>query len=129
MINKNFILLHHVFCFLILLLPVWGIAQVEVPVLPENEINYVIEKGIENGLSDFQITDELRKRGLGDSELSALNAKILTKRREKLNLKEEEFLNAFNLIQKKYGRRIEKPEETFTINIGEVDIIFNMSNV
>jgi hypothetical protein len=46
-----------------------------------------------------------------------------------LNLKEEEFLIAFNIIQKKYGRRIEKPEETFTINIGEVDIIFNMSNV
>jgi len=67
-----------------------GVAQVEVPVLPENEINYVIEKGIENGLSDFQITDELRKRGLGDSELSALNAKILTKRREILKTKKEE---------------------------------------
>ena len=46
-----------------------------------------------------------------------------------LNLKEEEFLIAFNVIQKKYARRIEKPEETFTIKIGEVDIIFNMSNV
>jgi hypothetical protein len=46
-----------------------------------------------------------------------------------LNLKEEEFLRAFNLIQKKYGRRIEKPEKTFTITIGEVDIIFNMNNV
>ncbi len=93
MINKNFIFQYHIFCFFILLLPVWGIAQVEVPVLPENEINYVIEKGIENGLSDFQITDELRKRGLGDSELSALIAKILTKRREKLILKEEEVLS------------------------------------
>jgi hypothetical protein len=46
-----------------------------------------------------------------------------------LNLKEEEFLNSFNTIQKKYGRLIEKPNETFTIKIGEVDIIFNMSNV
>ncbi len=46
-----------------------------------------------------------------------------------LNLKEEEFLKSFNNIQKKYGRLIEKPEETFTIKIGEVDIIFNMSNV
>jgi hypothetical protein len=46
-----------------------------------------------------------------------------------LNLKEEEFLNSFNIIQKKYGRLIEKPNETFTIKIGEVDIIFNMSNV
>jgi hypothetical protein len=46
-----------------------------------------------------------------------------------LNLKEEEFLKAFELIQKKYGRIIEKPEETFTIKIGEVDIIFNMSSV
>ena len=93
MINKNFIFQHYIFCFFILFLPVWGFAQVGVPVLPENEINYVIEKGIENGLSDFQITDELRKRGLGDSELSALNSKILTKRREKLKLKVEEVLS------------------------------------
>lgn len=93
MINKNIVFHLHIFCFFILLLPFWSIAQVEVPVLPENEVNYVIDKGIENGLSDFQITDELRKRGLGDSELSVLNAKILTKRREKLNLKEEEVLS------------------------------------
>jgi hypothetical protein len=46
-----------------------------------------------------------------------------------LNLKEEEFLKAFDSIQKKYGRKIEKPEETFTIKIGDTDIIFNMSNV
>jgi hypothetical protein len=46
-----------------------------------------------------------------------------------LNLKEDEFLNAFNVIQKKYGRRIEKPETTFSISIGEVDIVFNMNNV
>ena len=46
-----------------------------------------------------------------------------------LNLKEEEFLRAFNVIQKKYGRNIEKPETTFTISIGEVDIVFNMNNV
>lgn len=46
-----------------------------------------------------------------------------------LNLKEEEFLKAFNVIQKKYGRKIEKPETTFTISIGEVDIVFNMNNV
>jgi len=90
MINKNVVFQQYIFCFLILLLPVLGVAQVEVPFLPESEINYVIEKGIENGLSDFQITDELRKRGLGDSELSALNAKILTKRREILKTKKEE---------------------------------------
>ena len=46
-----------------------------------------------------------------------------------LNLKEEEFLNAFNVIQKKYGRRIEKPETTFSISIGEVHIVFNMNTV
>lgn len=46
-----------------------------------------------------------------------------------LNLKEEEFLRAFDLIQKKYGRKIEKPETTFTITIGQVDIVFNMNNV
>jgi protein involved in polysaccharide export with SLBB domain len=70
-----------------------GYTQTEVPVVPEDEINYVIEKGIENGLSDFQITDELRKRGLGENELSILNAKILNKRREKLKLKEEAVLS------------------------------------
>jgi hypothetical protein len=46
-----------------------------------------------------------------------------------LNLKEEEFLKAFDSIQKKYKRNIEKPETTFTISIGEVDIVFNMNNV
>jgi hypothetical protein len=46
-----------------------------------------------------------------------------------LNLKEQEFLSVFNTIQKKYGRKMEKPEETFSISIGEVDIVFNMSNV
>ena len=46
-----------------------------------------------------------------------------------LNLKEEDFLSVFNTIQKKYGRRIEKPETTFSISIGEVDIVFNMNNV
>lgn len=46
-----------------------------------------------------------------------------------LNLKEEEFLLAFDFIQKKYGRRLEKPETTFSISIGEVDIVFNMNNV
>lgn len=45
------------------------------------------------------------------------------------NLSEKEFINAFNLIQKKYGRKMEKPNKTFTITIGFVDIVFNMNSV
>ena len=46
-----------------------------------------------------------------------------------LELNKEEFLKSFELIQKKYGRKMDKPESTFTINIGLVDIVFNKSNV
>lgn len=46
-----------------------------------------------------------------------------------LELSEQEFMKTFEAIQKKYGRKMNKPENTFTINIGKVDIIFNTSNV
>jgi hypothetical protein len=36
---------------------------------------------------------------------------------------------SFETIQKKYGKKMDKPESTFTINIGMVDIVFNKSNV
>jgi hypothetical protein len=51
-------------------------------------------------------------------------SKILT-----LELNSEAFSNAFELIQKKYGRKMEKPKDSFSITIGMVDIIFNKSNV
>jgi len=51
-------------------------------------------------------------------------SKILT-----LELNSEAFLNAFELIQKKYGRKMERPKDSFSITIGMVDIIFNKSNV
>lgn len=40
-----------------------------------------------------------------------------------------EFEKVFELIQKKYGRKMDKPNDTFTITIGQVDIVFNTSNV
>jgi hypothetical protein len=46
-----------------------------------------------------------------------------------LEMSNENFENSFNTIQKKYGRKMDKPESTFTINIGMVDIVFNKSNV
>ena len=46
-----------------------------------------------------------------------------------LEMNEEEFLKAFQTIQNKYGRRMDKPKDTFSISIGMVDIVFNMSNV
>ncbi len=45
-----------------------------------------------------------------------------------MNLSEPEFIKTFNLIQKKYGRKMDKPNKTFTITIGFVDIVFNMNN-
>jgi hypothetical protein len=44
-------------------------------------------------------------------------------------LSEEEFIKTFQTIQKKYGRKMDKPQNTFTIRIGTVDIIFNTSSV
>jgi hypothetical protein len=46
-----------------------------------------------------------------------------------LELNKEEFEKSFELIQKKYGRKMDKPDGSFSISIGGVDIIFNMSNV
>lgn len=45
-----------------------------------------------------------------------------------IEMSENEFLKIFDIIQKKYGRKLDKPTDTFTISIGVVDIIFNMSN-
>lgn len=46
-----------------------------------------------------------------------------------LLLNEDDFISAFDTIQKKYGRKMDKPNKTFTITIGEVDVVFNMSSV
>jgi hypothetical protein len=46
-----------------------------------------------------------------------------------IELSEEEFIKTFEKIQKKYGRKMDKPQNTFTINMGNVDIIFNTNNV
>ena len=62
-------------------------AQTVIKSLPEEEINQVISQGVENRLSDFQIMDELRKRGLKEEELTLVNEKLLKNRREKLRAK------------------------------------------
>jgi hypothetical protein len=46
-----------------------------------------------------------------------------------LEMTNENFLKSFETIQKKYGKKISKPEDSFTINIGEVNIVFNTNNV
>jgi len=46
-----------------------------------------------------------------------------------LELDEKAFIETFNKIQEKYGRKMEKPDNTFTIRIGELDIVFNTNNV
>jgi len=44
-------------------------------------------------------------------------------------LEQDDFKKAFDTIQNKYGRKMEKPKNSFSISIGSVDIIFNMSSV
>jgi hypothetical protein len=44
-------------------------------------------------------------------------------------LSNSEFELVFETIQKKYGRKMDRPKDTFSITIGQVDIIFNTSNV
>ena len=44
-------------------------------------------------------------------------------------LSKTEFDRIFDLVQKKYNKKSEKPKDTFKITIGMVDIIFNMNNV
>ena len=61
-------------------------AQIVIKSLPEEEINQVISQGVENRLSDFQIMDELRKRGIKEEELTLVNEKLLKNRREKLKV-------------------------------------------
>ena len=46
-----------------------------------------------------------------------------------LELSKPEFDNTFELIQKKYGRKMDKPDDSFSITIGFVDIVFNKSSV
>jgi CRP-like cAMP-binding protein len=45
-----------------------------------------------------------------------------------LELDEKAFIETFNKIQEKYGRKMEKPNNTFTIRIGGLDIVFNTNN-
>ncbi len=46
-----------------------------------------------------------------------------------IGLNEKEFLKTFDVIQKRYNRKMEKPENTFKISIGVIDVIFNMNSV
>lgn len=46
-----------------------------------------------------------------------------------LELSNEEFNYSFDFIQKKYGRKMDKPDNSFSITIGFVDIVFNKSSV
>jgi len=46
-----------------------------------------------------------------------------------LELSNDEFNYSFEHIQKKYGRKMDKPNDSFSITIGFVDIVFNKSSV
>lgn len=43
-----------------------------------------------------------------------------------LELEKEEFEKTFKIVQQKYNRKIITPNNSFTVTIGEVDIIFKM---
>jgi hypothetical protein len=46
-----------------------------------------------------------------------------------MELSEVEFNKTFQIIKKKYNGKIDNPNYTFTITIGNIDIVFNTSNV
>jgi hypothetical protein len=46
-----------------------------------------------------------------------------------LELSNDEFNFSFDHIQKKYGKKMDKPNDSFSITIGFVDIVFNKSSV
>ena len=46
-----------------------------------------------------------------------------------LELSKPEFDNTFELIQKKYSMKMDEPKNTFTINLGVVNVVFNTSSV
>jgi hypothetical protein len=71
--------------------------------------------------------DLLNQLAIISDLLEKLNAETET-RTIILELSEQEFIKTFNTIQNKYGRKMDKPQNTFTINIGNVDIIFNTNN-
>lgn len=43
-----------------------------------------------------------------------------------LELEKDEFEKTFKIVQQKYNRKITIPNDSFTVTIGEVDIIFKM---
>lgn len=46
-----------------------------------------------------------------------------------LETNDEEFKTSLDYVQKKYGKKIDEVNDTYTITIGFVDIIVNKSNV
>jgi hypothetical protein len=46
-----------------------------------------------------------------------------------LEMTNENFLKSFETIQKKYGQKMDKPKDSFSISIGLVNIVFNTNNV
>lgn len=85
--------------------------------IPASEIDYVIRIGIENGLSDFQILDELRNRGLPEKEVQLINDKILLQRRAKISPKE---LNSDSIKKPKIDS-ISELKQNLDFNIGEIE--------
>ena len=63
------------------------------------------------------ITDLLEKINLDTKSVSI-----------SMDLDFNEFDSTFNMIQKKYGKRIDEVNNTFTITIGFIDIVFNKNN-
>jgi hypothetical protein len=63
------------------------------------------------------ITDLLEKINLDTKSISV-----------SINLESNEFDLIFDIIEKKYGRRIDEVNNTLTITIGFIDILFNKNN-
>lgn len=46
-----------------------------------------------------------------------------------IEVSQSEFDLIFETVEKKYGKKSEKPKNSFSLTIGFLDIVFNMNNV
>jgi hypothetical protein len=64
------------------------------------------------------ISDSIEKLGLNCGSTTII-----------FELSKTEFENCFELLQKKYGIKSDRPDTTFSITIGVVEIVFNTNSV
>lgn len=72
--------------------------------------------------------DILNQMAIISDLLEKVNVKVQSKTII-FELSKIEYEKVLSTLQKKYGKQMDAPDGKFNISIGEVEIVFNMSNV